>query len=487
MGLTTPTDFYHAHQGVQLLDGLVGPLVIHGRDEAKAQTFPYVSDRVVMLNDWYYDEASALMREVLSPGNEDSPIPNAALINGLNQVDCSLHPDRDCYSGNTYLPTMNLTPEASHRLRFINAGGYAWFQVSIDEHMSLPIIEIDGTTVEPAPESDIVLAPGQRYSVVLTADLAYTGFDTFWLRARMTKACFAQPKLPENGVDEARAIIRYVPSPLEHPQGQDDNSTQALPITNNTNTNNPMICRDMTARRAYRPSPPQPAPESADHSWYLRVNLAIGNWRLQRGVMNTSSLRPNLEAPTLHRIVDGLAAGNASFAVEGVNKQAFDARHELVVSHARLETVDIILQNMDENNHPFHLHGNKFWVLASGHGYFPGYAKLNLRPGGKGLLDPAGDRTILENPLRRDVATAEGFGWTLLRFVADNPGVWLFHCHMIWHSEAGMGMQFVARLDDMRGWTIPPEARGLCDAPADELVKGAPPPDEVFYGFHDGR
>jgi FtsP/CotA-like multicopper oxidase with cupredoxin domain len=465
----------------------VGPLVIHGRDEAKTRVFPYVTDRVVLLNDWYYDSASALMREVLSPGNEDSPIPNAALINGLNQVNCSLHPNRDCYTENTYLPTMNLAPEANHRIRFVNAGGYAWFQVSIDEHMSLPIVEIDGTTVEPAPESDIVLAPGQRYSIILTTDIGdYIGIDAFWLRARMIKACFAQPKIPENGVDEAKAIIRYTPSPLDHPSEPGPNGTLPLPTTNNTNTNNPMICKDMTARRSYRPSPQLPAPESADQSWYVRVNLAIGNWRLQRGVMNSSSLRPNLEAPTLQRLLDGLAAGNASFAAAGINKQAFNLKHELVVSHARLETVDVVVQNMDENNHPFHLHGNQFWVLAAGHGYFPGYAKLNLRPGGRGLLDPA-DRTIVENPLRRDVATAEGFGWTLLRFVADNPGVWLFHCHMIWHSEAGMGMQFVSRLDDMRGWKIPPEARQLCDAPPEELAKGAPPPDEVFYGFHNQR
>jgi FtsP/CotA-like multicopper oxidase with cupredoxin domain len=27
-----------------------------------------------------------------------------------------------------------------------------------------------------------------------------------------------------------------------------------------------------------------------------------------------------------------------------------------------------------------------------------------------------------------------------LLFVADNPGLWLFHCHMLEHAAAGMGM-----------------------------------------------
>jgi len=29
-------------------------------------------------------------------------------------------------------------------------------------------------------------------------------------------------------------------------------------------------------------------------------------------------------------------------------------------------------------------------------------------------------------------------GEVVLDFVADNPGDWLFHCHNIYHLEAGM-------------------------------------------------
>ncbi|KAK9797568.1 hypothetical protein SCARD494_03397 [Seiridium cardinale] len=483
------TYFYHGHQGVQTLDGLVGPLVIHGRDETKARPLSYVSDRVVLLHDWYYDAAEGLMREVLSPGSEDSPIPNAALINGVNKADCSLHSGRRCENEGSLLPTMNLASGASHRLRFINLGGYAWFQVSVDEHRSIPVLEIDGTSIEPAPESDIILAPGQRYSAILTTDQAEaSGHNEFWLRARMIKACFAEPTIHENGSDEARAIIRYISSSTtiegSTPRGAAGTTNEVLPTTENTNTNYPMVCKDMTAHSLYRPAPPRPAPESADHSWYVRTNLAIGNWRLQRGVMNSSSFRPDLKRPTLHRILDGLAASNESFNVEGVNTAAFDKNEGLVVSNRGIETIDIVLQNMDENSHPFHLHGHQFWVLGAGHGYFPGYEALGLNPQGKGLLDPS-NRTVIENPLKRDVATAEGFGWVLLRFVADNPGVWLFHCHMIWHSEAGMGMQFVSRSDDLRGLALPDEARKLCEVPEEELRLGAPPKDETFFGFHD--
>jgi hypothetical protein len=31
-------------------------------------------------------------------------------------------------------------------------------------------------------------------------------------------------------------------------------------------------------------------------------------------------------------------------------------------------------------------------------------------------------------------------GYAVLRFKADNPGVWLLHCHVLWHSVTGMAM-----------------------------------------------
>ncbi|KAI1272715.1 multicopper oxidase-domain-containing protein [Xylaria sp. FL0933] len=484
------TYFYHGHQGVQALDGLVGPMVIHNRREAAK---PYTTDRVILLQDWWYDTASGLMREVLSPGVEDAPIPNTALINGVNQAVCSDHPQRECTEMKAAsLPHLNVAPLERHRIRFVNVGGFAWFQVAVDNHDDLQVVEVDGTIVEPTLGSPLLISPGQRYSAVLKAD-QHEG--SFWLRARMVTSCFAEQTLPENGLDEARAIVRYTNSLYtrhgdhddedENKEDTHDDENEDLAVPQTTSELPFLtVCRDLTSTTSFRPSPEESAPEVADHSWYFRVNLAIGDWRLQRGVFNSSSFRPDLKNPTLHRVLDGLAQNNESFAIEGVNTAAFDAESELVISNSKLETVDVILQNMDENSHPFHLHGAKMWVLGAGHGYFPGYEAMGFMPEGKGLLDPA-NTTIIRNPLKRDTVTVEGFGWALLRFVADNPGVWLFHCHVIWHSEAGMGMQFLSRADDLRGVQIPDEARKLCDAPEEELRKGAPPKDEVFFGFGD--
>lgn len=450
-------------------------MVILSREEKENQPIQYDTDRVVMVQDWYHDLSDGLLRKTLSPGSESSPAPNGALVNGANKLDCSLHQSRRCDATAATLPTFGLAPNKQHRLRVINVGGFAWFEVSVDKHLDLPVTEVDGVTVEPVSDSSVLIGPGQRYSVILSTNQTDPS-NLYWFRARMVNHCFAENILPDKGVATAQAIVRYdTAGTVSSFEGQ-----AVLPTTENDSGKFAVICKDK-ATGTYKPVPARPAPEYAHHSWYLRVNLEIGAWRLERGFLNQSTFRPQLRSPTLHRVVDGLNAGNASFHVDGVNDRAFEKENELVVSSDGVEVVDVILQNFDEGNHPFHLHGQQMFILAQGHGYFPGYEKLGLEPEGKGLLDSS-NNSIVANPLRRDVTAVEAFGWTLIRFVADNPGIWLLHCHMIWHGEAGMAMQFASRLDIMRNWTIPGQSAQLCEAPIKELERGSAPKDSTWYG-----
>lgn len=74
----------------------------------------------------------------------------------------------------------------------------------------------------------------------------------------------------------------------------------------------------------------------------------------------------------------------------------------------------------------------------------------------------------------------------LIRFVADNPGMWAFHCHMAWHSEAGLLMQFLSRSEVVAGWEIPEASKRLCEVDVRTLEKGAAPKDDIWYGFGIG-
>lgn len=93
--------------------------------------------------------------------------------------------------------------------------------------------------------------------------------------------------------------------------------------------------------------------------------------------------------------------------------------------------VQVVLQGNSvfvEEDHPFHLHGYSFFILGTGTGSFDkerDEEKLNM-------VDP---------PVRGYVGVPAG-GWAVIRFVADNPGVWFMHCHIELHMEWGMAMAF---------------------------------------------
>ncbi|CAN4123196.1 unnamed protein product [Withania somnifera] len=122
-------------------------------------------------------------------------------------------------------------------------------------------------------------------------------------------------------------------------------------------------------------------------------------------------------------------------------------------------TIDIILQNANalaENVseiHPWHLHGHNFWVLGYGDGKF---IKRDV------------EKFNLKNPPLRNTVVLFPYGWTAIRFVADNPGVWPFHCHIEPHLHLGMGVVFAEGVHLVKN--VPTEAL-TCGLTGKMLVK----------------
>lgn len=467
------TYWWHGHQGVQTSDGLHGPLVIHSRDEKKFQENPYDTDRVIFLSDHYHDLSSALLWQYLKPDMENTePVPESGLINGRTTRNCDDYPNRRCdnTTANVGLPEIKLDRNKSHRLRIINAGAFAEFQFQIDEH-ELAVTEVDGTDVHPISYHRLDINPAQRYSVVLTSSV--TSSDTFWMRARMITKCFTDA--PKTLQADALAVVRYSSESTSSPTSQDWEEKLA------------QECHDMDTTELV-PVQAIEAPAQPDTVFYLRSNFEIGAYRLSRGFFNSSTWLPNARSPTLQRSIDGLTANNGSFTIPAsvtqrgntgvafINDQAFDTPIELVVQTTGIAVIDLLISNFDDGNHPMHLHGYKYFVLAQGHGVPP-----LTHPGAaitQETLQPLYDSIDLSNPLRRDTASVEAFGWVLLRIVADNPGAWAFHCHVAWHTEAGLLMQFVTRTDKLEGMEVPKANRDLCLAGG--IERGMGPKDEDY-------
>jgi len=96
------------------------------------------------------------------------------------------------------------------------------------------------------------------------------------------------------------------------------------------------------------------------------------------------------------------------------------------------EWVYVIIESPIPLPHPIHLHGHDFLILAEGPGSFSSDTVLQLK-----------------NPPRRDTALMPAAGFIVIAFETDNPGVWLMHCHIGWHTSMGFALQFVEMQDQI--------------------------------------
>ena len=101
----------------------------------------------------------------------------------------------------------------------------------------------------------------------------------------------------------------------------------------------------------------------------------------------------------------GTAAENP--VVYGVNANAF------VVKSGQL--VETVINNCDTGGHPIHLHGHAAQLVTRAPSVY-GY------DGDTNKMSPV--------PMGRDTWIVAAAGYTVLRFIADNPGAWFLHCHI---------------------------------------------------------
>jgi FtsP/CotA-like multicopper oxidase with cupredoxin domain len=301
----------------------------------------------------------------------------------------------------------------------------------VDNH-TLSVIEVDATMVDPLDVQRLEIAIAERYSFILTTDQEPANY---WIRAQFNTFCFIAPN-PILDPD-VRGILSYTNSEAEPNDEQSVDWTEALDT----------LCQDLNSS-LLSPAVPMSAPP-ADVLYAIDFQFQIGDYALDLAYMNGTSWVVSTEVPTLNTVVPALRAGNETFNVTGVTP-SYGIPNQYIVDIPTNQVVDILLTNFDDGSHPFHLHGHVFWVLASSRDqYFP--------------WDSYGSENTT-NPVRRDTVVVDAYGWVLIRFVSDNPGMWAFHCHIAWHLAAGLMMQFQARNDLMKDWVLPEDVLGLCTA-----------------------
>lgn len=102
-------------------------------------------------------------------------------------------------------------------------------------------------------------------------------------------------------------------------------------------------------------------------------------------------------------------------------------------------------------DHPMHLHGHHFQVLAKLPAKWYDASGTDLFNEVKSPHEANRAFPIdLQNPLKRDTIMVEKGITYVIAIKPDNPGVWAFHCHNDIHARSSMFSQVIERPADLR-------------------------------------
>ncbi|KAH9478002.1 Iron multicopper oxidase fer1 [Psilocybe cubensis] len=393
------TYWVHAHASGQYVDGLRAPVVLHPPKEVHS----YDEEFTVVLGDWYHDEHSVLIKQfvnIANPGGAE-PVPDSALIyfaqnsTYLGPVAGSSPSSVTSAVGFNENATLPFEPGKTYRLRIVNTSAFSAFFFWIDGH-DMRIIEVDGTDVQESPIDLLSITVAQRYSVLVTARNDTT--SNWVIHANMDTDMF--DTVPDTLNPNITSSITYDSSaPLTDlgfvNEYHDVDDLSLVPIIE--------IAQPVATKTIELEVTFDTMNDGTNHAMFNQITY---NSPLVPAIFSTMTLGPNATAQS--------AYGPLSFVIE------------------HMDVVDIIVKNGDAGKHPFHLHGHKPMIVGRSQDYTSN--------------DPALNPPIVEgqkNPIRRDTIQIPSMNSATLRVVADNPGVWFFHCHIEWHLEVGLAIQLV--------------------------------------------
>ncbi|POY71092.1 hypothetical protein BMF94_5849 [Rhodotorula taiwanensis] len=419
------TYWWHAHRRALYIDGITGPLIVHARNDPLKRGRDFDIDQVIMLHDHYHQLSEVITEGLLTAqgfnGSAIAPSPKSMVINGVGIYNCDFATVNDTCRQLTQLdlPELRFPPNKRVRLRFIHEGAHPPFRVSVDEHV-LNVIEADDTPVHALPVHRIQIATAQRYSAILDTTGHKVG-DSFYLRSQMNTNCLG---LPFTDLDpDGRLIIRIGEDHDDLPRTLPTSVDWSDPTTGNCTDLNPALLSPIVARDA---------PSHVDHVRVFNSSFAVPSG-IFKWTINDITFENFAFDPLLQRVQRG---------------ESIPPMRTAVITTG-LEVIDLVIQNIQGADHPFHLHNTPMYVLSSG----------------PGLITPEQASRLqhnLTNPLRRDTITVAPGTYQVVRLITDVPGVSLLHCHIVFHQVQGLLGVIVSQPDRIRQFQIPQDNLDLC-------------------------
>lgn len=408
------TYWYHSHSHFQEQTGLYGPIIIEPRG---GERHPVDRDYVVMLSDWTDSDPDTVFHNLYRQGDYYNYGRRTAMTtleeirrSGLkttwqmrrmwNQMRMS-STDLSDVSGHLYTYLMNGTSPAGGwqalfkpgervKLRFINGSAMTIFDVRIPG-LRMQVVAADGQDIEPVSVDEFRIGVAETYDVIV----APAG-DRPW-------SIFAQ------SIDRSG-----------------------------------FACGSLTPRADWRAVPP-----AMDHRVPLSMNDMMGDMMGGDRVKSPAlGVEVDMQVPTPRTNLDDPGVGLRSNGRQ-------------VLSYADLHAVDAPIAEEVDKGLTLHLTGNMERYLWSFDGVRSSQAEpLRLQRGTRYRFRLVNDTMMahpihlhgmwseLENPdgefqVRKHTVLVQPAQELSYRVTADAVGRWAYHCHLLYHMEAGMFREVV--------------------------------------------
>ncbi len=435
------TYWYHSHSAFQEQLGVYGPLVIEPR---QPEPFAYDREHVLLLTDWTDENPARVFARLKKQSDyynfRQRTVGDFFRDVGRNGLGATLSERRAWgemrmsagdladVTGSTYTYLMNGQPPAANwtglftpgervRLRVINGSAMSYFDLRIPG-LKMTVVAADGLPVKPvevdefriavAETYDVIVEPsGQEAFTIFAQALDRTGFAAGTLAVRTglrapVPELDARPVLSMNdmghGGPDAPAADPHAghdmpPAPPADPAGGHDMSAMATVPHPATEKGNPLV--DMQAT--------MPVSKLDDPGIGLRNN---GRRVLTYGDLRSTFPDPDGREPG--RTIELHLTGHMERFAWSFNGVKFSNAEPIRLTYG--ERLRITLVNDTMMTHPIHLHG--MW---------------------SDLEDDDGRFMVRKHTIDMPPGSRRSY-----RVTADALGRWAYHCHMLFHMDAGM-------------------------------------------------
>jgi CopA family copper-resistance protein len=480
------TYWFHSHSGGQEVAGMYAPMII---DPLEPEPFRYERDYTVMLSDWSFESADTMFsnlkkeagyynfqkraaREFLSDVRRMGfwPAVQNYLMWDRMRMDPTDFGDVTGYTF-TYLmnglsPTGNWTglfrPGERVRLRVINAASMTFFDVRIPG-LTMTVVQVDGQNVQPVAVDEFRIGVAETYDVIVepAEDRAYTLFAETMDRSGYVRGTLA----PRPGM--AAAIPDRRPRPLRTMEDM-GMSMEGMDMGDMKDPHGGMTMHKM------EPSGVSPGmkPSDKDQRMQNMTHRQHGSdMQNMPGMPHTPGMEmgdprrstmPSME-PVKHG-PDDHGPGNQMVAEYSQNRMG-EAGRGLENSGRRvLRYTDLKSlapypdQRQPERDIELHLTGNmgtRYMWSFDGKKYSDAPGPIPVRYGERVRFTFVND-TMMEHPIhlhgmwmhlengagaylpRKHVVVVKPAERLSVAVTADALGPWAFHCHLLFHMDAGM-------------------------------------------------